>query len=443
MHSSRRSVVVTGVGPVCGFGVGAEALWNGLASGGTAIAPIARFDAHAFPCPLAASVPADALDVLKLVPKSYRKATKVMARDIEIAVAAAHAAVADAGLTTRGTAEGQPPTIPAGRVGCHIGAGLIAADTDELSGALVTCRRPDGTFDIGAWGQAGMQNLTPLWLLKYLPNMLACHVTIIHGCEGPSNTITCAEASSGLSLGESRRVIERGAADACLSGGAESKINPMGMLRQHFAGRTVTPGAGEDALGLLKPFSTSSCGTVLGEGGGLLVLEELECARRRGGRILAEFAGFAAGQCGADTLGQDLSGAGDDVAAVINGALNDAGMKPGEISAIVPLGSGTSTSDAAEVAGLRQVFGARLSNIPLVTIIPAVGNCAAGAGALAATTAVLCLDRQMLPARRAGGDLPGVDASPCAARSMPLSSVLVVTTSLGGQITAVVFRRAA
>lgn len=443
MDSSRRSVVVTGVGPVCGFGVGADALWNGLVGGETAIGPIARFDAHAFPCPLAASVPAEALDVLKLVPKSYRKATKVMARDIEIAVAAAHSAVADAGLTTRGTAEGQTPTIAGGRMGCHIGAGLIAADTDELSGALVTCRRADGTFDIGIWGQSGMQNLTPLWLLKYLPNMLACHVTIIHGCEGPSNTITCAEASSGLSLGESRRVIERGAADACLSGGAESKINPMGMLRQHFAGRTVTTGAGGDAVAMLQPFSPSSCGTVLGEGGGLLVLEEAETARRRGARIRAEFAGFAAGQCAADTLGQDLSDAGDDVAAVINAALADARMKPDEISAVVPLGSGTTSSDAAEAAGLRAVFGARLANIPLVTIIPAVGNCAAGAGALAAATAVLCLDRQMLPARRAGGGLLGIDAAPCAARSAALSSVLVVTTSLGGQVTAVVFRRAA
>ena len=86
-------------------------------------------------------------------------------------------------------------------MGCHIGAGLIAADIDELTAALAASTASDGSFDIGRWGEAGMQNLTPLWMLKYLPNMLACHVTIIHDCQGPSNTITCAEASGGLSIG--------------------------------------------------------------------------------------------------------------------------------------------------------------------------------------------------------------------------------------------------
>src|SRR5690606_32200745 len=173
------------------------------------------------------------------VPKSYRKAVKVMARDIELAVAAAKCAVEDARLVTRGAlpdGSSEGTTYPASRMGCQIGAGLIAAETDELTAALATAATTaaDGrpTLDLKAWGdaeggQGAMNNLQPLWLLKYLPNMLACHVTIIHGAEGPSNTITCAEASGLLSIGESVRVIQRGDADLCFSGGAEAPINHM------------------------------------------------------------------------------------------------------------------------------------------------------------------------------------------------------------------------
>ena len=128
-------------------------------------------------------------------------------------MAAAAAAVADARLGDEGGDGSAPPAIPPARFGCQIGAGLICADLDELAAALVTSKGANGDIDLEHWGRLGMTNLTPLWLLKYLPNMLACHVTIVHDCQGPSNTITCCEASSALSLGESMRVIDRGAAD--------------------------------------------------------------------------------------------------------------------------------------------------------------------------------------------------------------------------------------
>ena len=131
-----------------------------------------------------------------------------MCRDTELAVGAAADAVENARIITAGTSD-EPPTIDPSRVGCHIGAGLISAEVNELGSALVTSKKEDGSFDLAHWGREGMQNLSPLWLLKYLPNMLACHVTIVHDCRGPSNTITCCEASSGLSIAESRRVIQR------------------------------------------------------------------------------------------------------------------------------------------------------------------------------------------------------------------------------------------
>jgi 3-oxoacyl-[acyl-carrier-protein] synthase II len=189
-----RRVVITGLGPVTCFGVGAEPLWSAMLEPRTGIRRIQRFNPDGFDCRYAGELDDVQLNIKQIVPKSYRKATKVMCRDIELAVAGADAAVRDAGLVTKATDPDAQPTYPPHRVGCQIGAGLIAADVDELTAALVSSRSENGAVDLADWGANGMQNLTPLWLLKYLPNMLACHVTIIHDCQGPSNTITAASA---------------------------------------------------------------------------------------------------------------------------------------------------------------------------------------------------------------------------------------------------------
>ncbi len=436
---NRRRVVVTGLGPVSAFGVGIAPLWQALVEGRSALRPIGRWDASGLPSSAAAEIPTELFEVKNYVPKSYRKATKVMARDIEIAVGAAHEAVRDAGLLTKST-EGATPTLAPDRVGCHIGAGLIAADIDELTAALATARGPSGSFDYAIWGGQGMSNLTPLWLLKYLPNMLACHVTIIHDCQGPSNTITCAETSAILSMGESMRVIERGAADACLSGGAEARIHPMGVLRQAFAKRLAPTPPGTDAATVVKPFDPEATGSLLGEGGGILVLEAADGAERRGARPLAEVAGYAAAQCFCpDTVGAELDEAGEAIAAAIEGALAQAAIGPEAIDAIVPFGSGIANIDAAEGAAFRSVFGQRASSIPFVQVIPYVGNCGAGCGALSVAIAVQCLREQRLPARINTQGSP-FDADQAPSRPATLRNVLVTTTSLGGQTAALVLR---
>ncbi|MCC7203720.1 MAG: hypothetical protein IT441_01460, partial [Phycisphaeraceae bacterium] len=232
-----RRVLITGLGALTGLGRSIEDHWQALLQGRSAIAPIASFDAAGLPCRIASEVRDFA--VRDFVPKSYRKATKVMARDIELAVAAADLAARDAGLVTTGTAEnGQPTSYPGSRMAVHVGAGLMAADINELTEALAVATA-DGdatTFDFHKWGTQGMTQLTPLWMLKYLPNMLACHVSIIHDAQGPSNTITCGESSGALSIGESLRVIQRGWADMSFAGAAESRLNPMALLRQVLAG---------------------------------------------------------------------------------------------------------------------------------------------------------------------------------------------------------------
>ena len=440
MPRQPRRTVITGTGTVTPFGLGTDALWEGLCAGASPVAPCRSFDFGGFPTPFVAQVPEGGFDVKNVVPKSYRKATKVMSRDIELAVGAAFEAVREAGLLTKAHEQGSV-TIPPARFGCHIGAGLIAAEENELTGALATARAADGTFDFGRWGTEGMANLTPLWMLKYLPNMLACHVTIIHDCQGPSNTITCGEASSLLSMGESMRVIGRGDADACLSGGAESKTNLMGMMRQHYARRLAATEAGEDPAKVVRPFAPDAKGCVPGEGGGLLVLEALETAQARGATILAELAGFGASQSFCpDTLGVEPESSGQGIVDAIEAALADAGIPPDAVDAVIPFGTGVAALDASERAAIEKVFGARAATLPVVTMCPSIGNCGAGQGAIAAAVAVRALRTQRLPARINAAGVNGLDANACPARDAKLSAILVFTPSLGGQNAAAVIR---
>lgn len=452
----KRRVVITGIGSVSSLGLGSDALWNGLMEGRSGIGPITRFDASGFNGRLAAEV--RDFSARDHVPKSYRKAVKVMSRDVELAVGAAKAAVEDARIATRGmVTEGLAAamTYPAERVGCHVGAGLIAAETDELSSALVTAKESSsGEFSLRAWGTASgadgtpgagaMNNLPPLWMLKYLPNMLACHVTIIHGCEGPSNTITCAEASGLLSIGESVRVIERDDADLCFSGGAESKVNLMGMLRMDLARRLSATLDQTDTSVHPRPFDPASPGTVVGEGGGILLLEDLDRARARGATIHAEVVGFGAAHSQPIAWWEGIPAepveVDEGLQFAIENALDDAGLAADEIDAVVPHGSGLPWLDRMEAGALRRVFGARLDELPAVAVTPNIGSCNAGMGALLAVVAALCVKHQRLPSQINAGEPIGVDARARPPRDMNVRNILACSGSLGGQNAAVILR---
>lgn len=441
-----------------GLGVGIGPLWEGLCAGRSALRPIAAFDASG----LRARLGAEAVDFAgakDFVPKSYRKAVKVMARDTELAVAAAKLAIDDAKLTTKGTLpEGSTdrPTYPVERVGCQIGAGLIAAETDELSMALATARTGDSarpSVDMKAWGAGpggagAMNNLPPLWMLKYLPNMLACHVTIIHGAEGPSNTITCAEASGLLSIGESARVIERGGADVCFSGGAESKVNLMGLMRMQLAGRLANTGDADSGAAIVRPFDELSPGTLMGEGAGILMLEDGDAAAARSVRPYAEVAGFGASHSDALEFLRglprpDFASKDEGIQFAIENALEDAGIGPEAVDAIVPHATGVPYHDARELGALRAVFGPRLMRFPMVTLTPMLGDCAAAQGGLAAAVGALCLRNQRLPARvHSGRPHADVQAGATPGGEAALRHILVLTSSLGGQNAALILRAA-
>lgn len=457
----HRCVVITGLGVASAAGVGADEFWRALESGRSAIGPVRAFDASGFACRLAGEV--EGLKARDYVPKSYRKATKVMARDTELAVAAAQLAVADAGLQSRGsgetsraTTDPESPGLDPERTGCQIGAGLLTAEINELTAALHTSRGENG-FDTRKWGgaegvdgaEAAMNNLPPLWMLKYLPNMLACHVTIIHGAEGPSNTITCAEASGLLSLGESSRVIERGDADACFSGGVESKINPIGILRLTYEGRLAETGDSTDAADIVRPYDHTALGGVPGEGGAIFMVEEADRANERGpGRVYAEIAGFGAAHSAApmfpgvfdDDPGDGYTDTG--VQRAVTASLADAGVTPDEIDAIVPGALGVPVTDRGEMNALAAVFGPRLADIETITITPVVGLTAAGHSSLLAAAGALAIKHQRLPARLHRGEPhQTMRVGPVPARDAALRTVLVCTPSLGGQVGALVLSR--
>jgi len=279
------------------------------------------------------------------------------------------------------------------RLGVNIGAGLICADLNELSYAL-NASVEDGKFSLAKWGKEGMNNLTPLWLLKYLPNMLACHVTIVHDCQAPSNTITCGEASSHLAVGEAFRIIARGDADICICGGAESKINPMSLVRQGLMGRLV-PGGDENPAEACRPFDVARRGMVVSEGGGLMILEELEHAKRRGARIYGEVVGFGAASSAKHWLRPDPDGRSQALA--MTKALADAGVTPDGVGLVNAFGIAMKEHDLSEAAAIRQVFGANGRTVPVLATKGAIGNNGAGSGAIDLAVTTMALNRGVVP----------------------------------------------
>lgn len=442
---SKRRVVVTGLGPVTPIGVGATDFWNALLEGRSGIRRVRSFDPSRFRSQVGGEI--DGLNIGDAVPKGYRKASKIMARDIVLAVIGAYQATRDAGIFTKchvERGEAPAPNINSTRFGANIGAGLICADLPELAEALASSA-VDGVFSHAKWGSEGMNNLTPLWLLKFLPNMLACHATIVHDAQGPSNTITCAEASSHLAIGEAFRTIERGTADVCMCGGAESKINPMALLRQSLGERLTHQNETPEAA--CRPFGASRDGTAVSEGGGLVILEELEHARKRGARIYAEVVGFGASNDACKPVHPTQPSAdGRGVAVAAEKALRDAGLTGAQLDLVGAFAPGLKAHDAAEAAGIRRVLGARVGETPVLSIKGGLGNNGAGSGAIDFIATVLALQHNTVPGAINSDPLDAACGLRVNSGSKPIDARIDTALSLayalgGGQNAALVIKK--
>ncbi len=376
--ASVPRVVLSGFGVATPLGIGKEALWDALVAGKSGIVPIKAFDASSLPCRIAGEI--RDLDPKNFIEKKERKSLRVMARAIQLAVVAAQICMDDTRLKKGET----DPT----RFGIEFGSGLIPSELHELGmAAVISCKNGAHDVDLKIWGEQGIPNITPLWMLKYLPNMLACHVSILQDAQGPNNTITESEVAGLLALGEAYRILRRGQADIFLVGGADSKINPLSMVRQAkfaiLSKRNETP---ETAV---RPYDLTRDGYVLGEGGGVVVAEVLEHAQKRNAPILAEMVGFGA------SFDRGCTGRG--LARAIRFAMEQANVKPSDIDHVNGVGLGSPVSDAWEAKGIHEVFGLET---PVWGLKSSTGNLGASSTLVELTASVMALHKGILPATR-------------------------------------------
>jgi 3-oxoacyl-[acyl-carrier-protein] synthase II len=391
MPRTERRVVITGLGLVTPLGIGVEPFWSSLVEGRSAVRKIQAFPVAGLPNDLGAEVPGFDNKAIKslAIPKLWdkiRKSLKYMARDIQLSVAGAQLAILDAGLADGGV----DPT----RIGVDLGAGLISTELDELAPAIDAGYQSNGTFDYGAYAREGIGTITPIWLLKYLPNMLACHISILLDCQGPSNTITEAEAASNVAIGEAARIIARGRADVMITGGADSKIHPLSLVRMSLLDQ-MSRWKGEPG-GACRPFDSARDGWVPGEGAGIVILEERDHAIARGAKIYGEVLGFGSGCDASPQGGLDPDGIGTEIA--LRSALRDAKLQPAEIGHVNAHGAATVVSDLAEARAIGRVFGEGSSvGVPVTALKGYFGNIVSGCGAVELIASLLGVNRGLIP----------------------------------------------
>jgi 3-oxoacyl-[acyl-carrier-protein] synthase II len=375
MPTTSRRAVLTGFGVVSPIGATPAAFWQSLVGGASGIRPIRSFDASALPCRIAGEIPDFAAK--SVIEKSYRKALNAMGRTVQLGVVAAQFAVHDAGL--------KKGDVDPFRFGVEFASVMGATEPDDFAAASKLAARSDPREpDMLAWGREGLAEVPPMWMLKYLPNMPACHVTILYDAQGPSNTLINGEAAGILAFGEALRVIRRGAADVMLVGGSESKVNPLSLSRFNmFAPLSRKNETPETAL---RPFDRDRDGTVLGEAGAAFALEELGHARDRGAKVLGEVVGFASGF--------DRAKSGASFARVIRNALADAGVSPAEVDHVNAHGSGAEDLDVFEARAIGEVFG---RSVPVFAPTSYFGSTGAAAGVVELAASVLALHHGQLP----------------------------------------------
>lgn len=434
---SSRRVVITGIGAVSPLGKSSGELWQGLCAGRCGIGRIQSFEPSGFTCQIAGEV--KDFKIRDYIPKSFRKSTKLMSRDIELSIAAAKEAFADAGFVTKADETGQV-NLNSERTAIIMGAGLISCDLVEL-GPAIAASATEGRFDIRKWGKDGLGMVTPLWLLKYLPNMLACHIGIIHNIQGPGNTITCAESSGLLAISEARDIIARGDSDAALTGAAEAKVNPIVMIRQMLLKRSTSEynDKPEEAC---RPFDADAKGSVFGEGAGLVVLEDFEKAETRGAKVYAEIIGTGESN-NINTKYEHLEPDGKGLQLAVEHALSEAGIGPEQLDLIIPHGTGIPQDDLAESKALEAVLGGAVESIPVFPTKSMVSNTGAASGAIDVIAAVCAMRDGRIPAaincdKKAAGCNLNISKK---AIEKDIRYVLCCSYTYGGQTAAVVIKR--
>ena len=362
----NRRVVVTGVGLVCGCGIGTDEVWRNLLAGKSGISPIANFDAAAFDCRIAGEV--RNFDPLNWVEK---KELKKMGRFIQFALAASEFAMGMAALQI------SPELAPS--AGVYIGSGIGGFDVIEREHTK--------------YMQGGPGKISPFFIPASIVNLAAGHVSIRYGAQGPNSATATACSASAHAIGDAYKIIQRCDAEVMLAGGAEAAITPMGV--GGFAAMRALSTRNNEPERASRPFDAQRDGFIIGEGAGMVILESLDHAQRRSANILAEVAGY--GMSGdAYHITQPAEG-GDGGYRVTLAALKDGKISPSDVGYVNAHGTSTPIGDAIETTALKRVFGDYAKKVPISSTKSMTGHLLGGAGGLEAGISVLALRDQILP----------------------------------------------
>jgi 3-oxoacyl-[acyl-carrier-protein] synthase II len=386
-RDASRDVVITGLGIFSPIGIGPDAFWDSLAAGRSGIRKVEMFPGLGSPDEIGGAISEFSEETAKKVYlKDHRKNLKAMCREIQLGVASATQALKNAGVNLE--------QINPERLGVEFGANLMLSSPDILSGAVDACSHHEGhKFDYNDWGPLGFPRMEPLWLLRYLPNMPACHISIGSDARGPSNSLTLDDASGNTVLSEACRIIERDAADVMITGVTGTTMHPIKTMHLAlFHDLAATPPEPEK---LCRPFDLHRAGRVVAEGTCTLILESRRHAEARGaklwGRVLGTGMATVTNETGMADYRQALSGA-------MKVALRSAGLTPAEIGHINAHGVGVQDVDAFESQAIHDVFGAeRGRQVPVTALKSFLGNSGAGSGLLELAGSILGLSRGVIP----------------------------------------------
>jgi 3-oxoacyl-[acyl-carrier-protein] synthase II len=398
---------------VSALGIGTEETWKGLLEARNGICPITQFDASLFSCRIAGEVKNfDPLDYID------KKEVKKMARFIHFAVAASDFALNGAGLKVT-------PEI-AESVGVYIGSGIGGFEVIEREHKHLL--------------EHGPRRISPFFIPATIINLASGYVSIRTGAKGPNSATATACTTSAHAVGDSFKLIQREAADAMICGGSEACISPMGI--GGFAAMRALSTRNNDPARASRPFDKERDGFVVGEGAGILVLEELEFARRRGARILAEIVGYGMSADAFHTTSPSENGEG--ATRVMNNAIKDAKLRPEQIQYVNAHGTSTEIGDKIETQAVKGTFGDHAYKLAVSSTKSMTGHLLGGAGGLEAGITVLSLRDQIAPPTR-NQEYPDpecdLDYVPNEPRKMAIEYALSNSFGFGGTNGALIFRR--
>jgi 3-oxoacyl-[acyl-carrier-protein] synthase II len=411
-----RRVVVTGLGIICPVGNGVAEAWSNLTAGRSGIAAITKFDASALSCRFAGEV--KGFDVEQYI---AAKEARHMDTFIQYGLAASMQAVRDAGLATNDALNEEQ----AERVGCLVGSGIGGLP-------LIEATHKDYT-------ERGARRISPFFVPAAIINMISGHVSIHYGFKGPNLAIVTACTTGLHCIGEAGRLIEYGDADVMVAGGAEATVSPLGV--GGFAAARALSTRNDDPAAASRPWDKERDGFVLGEGAGVLVLEEYEHAKKRGAKVYCELAGFGMGADAFHMTAPNVDGPKRSMIA----ALRNAGVTAGDVQYLNAHGTSTPLGDVNETNAIKLAFGDQARRIVVSSTKSMTGHLLGGAGGIESVFTALAVHHQVAPPTiNLTHPDPECDLDYCAneARSMRIDVAVKNNFGFGGTNGTLVFRRA-